>query len=272
MEISLERIAELERANYAATLPSAQITPTMEVVLREDLVLTSSQAFPAPDTNHACLLRATPRSADELIGEVKDYFQSRGLPVAVYVSPVCTPHDLETRLKRSGFESMKEEEAWLVLNDLPDFDLPTPHPGVSVRVITEDKAMPFAQIFLAAFGWPMSVAPAMAHLLRPSITLPNVNHYLASCEHQPVGTCSLLRHGTFGVLGSVGVLQDHRRSGAATNLVVEALHQAQEDGIETVMLQTVAGTPLERLLRISGFTTAFTRSCYVLSDASSDQN
>jgi hypothetical protein len=34
--------------------------------------------------------------------------------------------------------------------------------------------------------------------------------------------------------------------------------------MQTLVLQTTAGTTLERLLRINGFETAFTRACYSL--------
>jgi hypothetical protein len=54
--------------------------------------------------------------------------------------------------------------------------------------------------------------------------------------------------------------------------VIQALSDAREQGLETIVLQTTAGTSLERLLRISGFARAFTRSCYVLSDDSSGQD
>jgi hypothetical protein len=266
LEPHVERIAELEWINYAATLPSAQITPSLDVVLREDVILTSSRAFPATDTNHACLLRATAGAVEELIAELTDYFQSRGLPVAIYVSPACTPRDLPARLLNNGFHKQAEKEAWLVLEDLPNFNIPAPLSGVLVRRVAGDEVTLFARVFMTAFGLPTDLAPAMAHLLKPSAELPNVNHYLARSDSQPIGTCSLLCYEAFAVLGSVGVVQDHRRGGAATNLVVQALREAREQGIETIMLQTAAGTPLERLLRVSGFTTAFTRSCYVLSD------
>jgi len=55
MEMPATRIAELERANYAATLPSADVTPGLDVLLREDVVLTWSTAFPTPTaTMRAC--------------------------------------------------------------------------------------------------------------------------------------------------------------------------------------------------------------------------
>jgi len=272
VESQVERIAELEWANYAATLPSAQATPGLDVVLREDVILTSSKAFPTPDANHACLLRANARTVDRLIAELTDYFQSRGLPVAVYVSPACTPSDLPATLLNSGFHTLEEEEAWLILEDLPNFRIPPLLPGVAVKRVTKDEVVPFAQVFTTAFGLPPDFAPAMAQLLEPSIGLPNVSHYLASHEGQTIGTCSLLRYETFGVLGSAGVVQGRRRSGAATNLVVQALRDAREQGLKAIVLQTAAGTLLERLLRISGFRTAFTRSCYVFSDDLSGQD
>jgi GNAT superfamily N-acetyltransferase len=188
------------------------------------------------------------------------------LPVAVYVSPACTPRDLPARLLSSGFDKLAEEEAWLALEDLPDLSIPSPHPKIAVKRVTEDEVASFATVFTTAFGMPADFAPAMAQLLKPSVGLPNVDHYLAASGDEPIGTCSLLRYKTFGVLGSVGVVQGHRRSGAATNLVIRAVGDAREQGVETIMLQTTAGTPLERLLRISGFTMAFTRSCYVLSN------
>jgi hypothetical protein len=262
----VSRIAELEWANYAATLPCAEVTPGLDVVLRKDVILTSSKAFPAPDANHACLLRAAPGSVGGVIAELTDYFQSKGLPVAVYVSPACTPGDLPAALLNRRFHKLEEEEAWLILEDLPNLSIPSPLPGVTVKRVTKDDVRPFAQVFTTAFSLPTDFASAIAQLLEPSVGLPNASHYLAMRGSQPIGTCSLLGYETFGVLGSAGVLPDQRRSGAATNLVIQALRDAREEGLETIVLQTAAGTPLERLLCISGFTMAFTRSCYVLSD------
>ena len=67
MTIDTNRIAELERVNYCATLSSADATPGLEVIIRDDAIITTSEVFPAPDANHACLLRATNSSADTVI-------------------------------------------------------------------------------------------------------------------------------------------------------------------------------------------------------------
>lgn len=269
---SVGRFAELEWANYAATRPSAQVTSSLEVTLRDDVVYTISEAFPTPDSNHACLLRTTDEGADHLVSEVISLFQAKGLPVAIYISPACTPPDLPKRLLERGFDKQPEEETWMVLENLLDFDLPSPYPDITVRTVKKNAIILFARVFMAAFSMPDEFAPLMAQLMRPSAELPNVHHYLAFDEGQPIGTCSLLRHERFGVLGSAGVVDEHRGHGAATNLAIRALADAREKGTDTVMLQTTADTWLERFLRISGFKRAFTRSCYVLNDDSPGQD
>ncbi len=105
----------------------------------------------------------------------------------------------------------------------------------------------------------------MAQLLEPSLDQPSVHHYIALVDGQPAGIMSLLRHESFGVFGSGGVLPAYRKSGAATNLTIRTATDAKKHGVDTLMGQTKAGTPLERLLRISGFRKVFTRTCYTLS-------
>jgi hypothetical protein len=262
--ITTERIATLERVNYAATLTIAQVTPGLEILFRDDVIITASELFPAPDTTHACLLRATLQTADDLIAEVIDYFQSRGLPTTVFVSPACTPPDLPARLERRGFVRQETLEAWVVMDHLLDVEPPPLSSKVVVKQIGPEEALTFAQVFMAAFEMPVDFAPQMAQLLAPSIGLPEVYHAIALLDGQPVGTVSLICYENYGIIGSAGVVPAHRRSGAAHNLAIQAAVEAQGRGIDTLISQTAAGTPLERLLRISGFRSEFTRTCYTL--------
>ena len=153
----------------------------------------------------------------------------------------------------------------MVIDDLQRFRIPSFSAAILVRRVTADQAELFAELFLRTFDMPLEYAPTMADLIRPSIGLPNVYHFMAWLDGKPVGICSLLCHQTFGVLGSAGVVTERRGSRVASNLAIAAARQALEDGVQTFMLQTTSGTWLERLLRISGFKRAFARTCYVLS-------
>jgi len=261
---SIQRVADLEKANYAATLITAQATPDLNVLLRDDVIMTTSDSFPSPDTNHACMLRATPQDIDSLLDKVTEHFSSRDKPTTIFVSPACTPSNLGELLQERGFLRQKEEEAWMVLENLQEFRIPQPSPKVQVRQISKDEAQTVARIFMTAFDEPMEYAPVMAELLAPSIGLPGVHHYIAWNDDRPVGTCSLICCGIYGVLGSAGVVNTFRGTRVATSLASKAATDARENGVTSLMLQTAADTPLERFLRISGFSRAFTRICYTL--------
>ena len=48
----VERIAELEWANYAAQLPAVQATPGINLIMEKESTVLAS-IFPTPDVNHA---------------------------------------------------------------------------------------------------------------------------------------------------------------------------------------------------------------------------
>jgi hypothetical protein len=264
MTVPVERIAELEWANYAATQAIAQVTPGLDLVMEEEVIITSSPTFPMPDANHACLLRSTPEAVDALIDRIVDHFQSQDLPVTVYISGACAPADMQKRLRKRGFARQRGQEAWIVYDDLGSADVPPLPRGVDVRQIGKDQALTMAEVFMESFDMPAEFAPLMVQMLEPSIDLLEVHQYMAFIDERPAGVCSLIRYQRYAVLGSAGVLPAYRGSRTATALTVKAMGDAQRHAVETVMLQTTANTPLERLLRINGFKRAFTRMCYTL--------
>jgi hypothetical protein len=253
----------LEQINYRALLPVAQAMPGYELILRDDVILSSSELLPVPDTTHACLLKAAPERADDLITEVVDYFSGKGLLPAIYLSPACTPLDLPERLARRGFVAQESEEAWVILDDLDLFKFYARHPQFSVEPIEPDDALVFAEVFLVAMDQPVEFAPMLAELLHPSVGLPTISHYLGWFDGQVIGTISLIKHDTYGIVGSTSVLPDFRRSKAAVELFFAVFSEAQQQGLTRLFAQTELGSTAERLLLANHFRRAFTRRPYV---------
>jgi GNAT superfamily N-acetyltransferase len=267
MDATTERIAHLERVNYLAMRPVVQATPGLDLVLRDDVIMTSSEMLPTPDTTHACLLRATSDTVDDLINEAIAYFESKCLPTTMFISPACTPADLPAwhrRLLRRGFVRREAVEAWMVLEGLSDFEIPPPSPGVAVRQVTGDEVGTFAEIFMTVFGLALDFAPHVARMLEPAVGLPGFYHYIALVGGRPVGTGLWRRYERFGILGGTGVVPAYRGRGVATSLAIRAATEARGQGVDTLMLQTDADTWLERLLSMSGFKRIFTRTGYTL--------
>lgn len=257
----LSWFAGLEWANYAATEPLIKATPASTLIMREDVIITSARLFRTSDANHACLLRATPETVDALISEATDHFKSRRLPVSVFVSPACTPPDLEERLLAHGFQKQEGEEAWIVIRDLPNWQPPAPSPEVQVREIGKGGAWAFARVYLAAFGMSVLLTPFTALLLRRSIGLPNVHYYVATMDGKPVGTALWYSHEDIACLGGTGVLPAQRGSKVATSLGVKAIGDAQRLGFSSMLSQTLHPR-LERFMIGHGFERVFVRSCY----------
>ncbi len=257
-------IAALEWANYAAMVATAQATPGLEVVLRDDVILNRCERFPMPDLNHACLLRTTPEGAEALLEEVVAFFRVKSLPTTIYISPACTPGDWPERLRARGFVRQREEEAWMTVG-VDTFIWGKPSPAVEVRQIGPEDALTFSRVFLQAFGLPEAQAAVMARLIKPSIGLPDVYHYVAYEGGEAVGVCSLVCYGSLAIVGSMGVVPTRRGRKVFANLGYRVYRDARAQGAELALLQTTAGTLFERFLRISGFERAFVRQCYVLS-------
>jgi GNAT superfamily N-acetyltransferase len=262
-----QQIIELEWANYAATRMPARVTPGLDLVLRDDVVITGSRLLPIPDANHACLVRSSEWAVEDLIAEVIAHFRERGVSPTFYLSPACVPDDLPERLTARGFSRQPDEEAWMILPDILDLEVPRPTPNVVVQSIEREEVPLFVGVFLEAFGMPSEFAPPFVELLEPSVGLEHAWHCMAYDGDQPIGTCSLLTYEQYGVLGSAGIVRSRRGRGAATNMVIAAVAEARRRGVNTLMLQTTAGTLLERFLRIRGFERIFTRTCYVLSES-----
>lgn len=264
MKVSLEDIAALERQNYAAMQPMVAVTPGVELIMRDDVIITSSQTFPTPDANHACLLRSTRETAPALIAEVVAHFTSRELPPTLFVSPACTPEDLPELLGAQGFVRQKEREVWMVLEHLDDWTQSATSARVEVHSIDKSEAMTFSEVFLKAFGMPEEYAMPMAGVLSPSIGLPGMFHYVATFDGEPLGVCSLICHEDLAIVGSAGVIANRRGLKVLSGLTAAAYTTVYARGCKRALLQTMADAPFERFLRIAGFKTCFIRTCYTL--------
>jgi hypothetical protein len=265
MNISNQKIAELELIIPTIAQGLVEAVPGVEVLLRDDITILSSHSFPSADINRAYLFRTSPECADALIEEVIEFFKIRDLPASIMVSPACSPDDLPQRLEARGFVPQETDEAWMVLEGLQKVRVPKIDRSVTVkRVENRADVQTFAHIMTGAYNMPSDWAPSLAGMLEPTITVPGFTHYIAFVKDVPAATLTLMRHGPYVTIGSGGVLPQFRGTRTIYNMAVEVLSQARQDGVETVVGQTSLGPKFERYLRIGGFKLAFRRTEYKL--------
>ena len=264
MSLDLQRIVEYERIIPLCMQPLIGVMPGLDAILRDDLVLMYTPDYPSPDANQAFLLRATEDTVETLIDEVTEYYKTRNMPPAIYVSPACTPVDLPKRLLKRGFVKQEPDESWLAFEHLQAAKVPKTDPKIVVQQISKSEVGQFAEVMAAAYEMPPEWVPMLVSSLEPSVGQPNFRHYLAFKDQNPLATITVMRHKDYAVVGSAGVLPDHRGSTLIFNLTVNVLVQARQEGVDTAILQTTLGPIFERFLRICGFKLAFRRTGYIL--------
>ncbi|MGB7873405.1 MAG: hypothetical protein WBL25_03400 [Anaerolineales bacterium] len=265
MNLTSQRIAELELIIPTVAQGLMEAVPGVEVVLRKDIVILSSHSFPSADINRAYLFRTKPERTDGLIDEVVDFFKAKDLPASIMVSPACQPDDLPQRLEARGFLRQGTDEAWMVLEKLQKAIVPKIDKSVTVkRVENGEDVATFAQVMTGAYDMPSDWSPYLAQILEPTITVPGFAHYIAFVKNVPAATLTLMRNGQYATIGSGGVLPEYRGTRTIYNMAVEVLSEAKREGVQTVVGQTSLGPKFERYLRIGGFKLAFRRTEYKL--------
>jgi hypothetical protein len=142
--------------------------------------------------------------------------------------------------------------------------VPRTDPRVVVKPVQKEDAGLFAETMVAAYEMTPDWVPMLEKALEPSIGHPNIDHYLAFIDQKPVATVTTMQYKDYVVVGSGGVLPQHRGSTLLFNVSVIALARAREKGADTILGQTTVGPMFERFLRICGFKQAFKRQGYIL--------
>ena len=265
MDLDLQKFIEYERVMPLCMQPLIEAMPGLDVVLRDDLALMYTPHYPSPDANQAFLLRASEDTVEALINEVTEYYQTREMSPAIYVSPACTPVDLPKRLLQRGFVKQEPDESWLMYEHLQTAKNVKPDPKIEVRQIGKSEVGQFAEVMAAAYEMPAEWIPTLVTSVGPSVGQPNIYHYLAFVNQEPLATLSLMCHKDYAIVGSAGILPKYRGSSIMFNLTANVLlGPARQKGVDTILLQTTLGPIFERFLRICGFKLAFRRTGYLL--------
>jgi len=264
MSIDPQKIIEYERISPLCMQPLVGVMPGFEIITRDEFTLISSVDYPSPDANRASILQASPESIEGILDEIVAYFKERNMPAAIMLSPACTPADLPERLLKRGFARQDPPEAWMVMENLQTIKRPRVDPKITVRRVEAADVPLFAEVMAAAFEMPAEWVPVLINVVAPSVGINGFTHYLAWIGERPLATLTMMRHQDYVVIGSAGVLPEYRGSSTIFSLAVKVVSQAQDEGVNTVLLQTTLGPVFERFLRICGFKPAFWRVGYSL--------
>ncbi|HEX9736914.1 MAG TPA: GNAT family N-acetyltransferase [Thermoanaerobaculia bacterium] len=238
MSLPAAELARAERAHYR--LHSALYLPE-----RRDLAgvsLFASPTIPDPEWNHAALVAVDAAAWPARLAEIRRFFERRGRPATVAVSPFSRPADLAARLAGAGFAPSFRHRWFFGRDD------DAPEASAAVEIVDgEERMSAFVDVFEAVFA--EDPEPGYARALWRSWRHATVVHYLARVDGRPAGVASALHaRGACG-LYNLAVLPSRRRRGLGTALTARRLADARRRGDRLVFLQTEPGAVARRQRR-----------------------
>ena len=202
-------------------------------------------------SNAAVRVRFEERTVERRLDTLLTRYAVHGRGAAFWVSALATPADFERRLRARGLHCRKRFPVMLAdLTALPD----VPEPRVPLAFCRLDDPALFTKHPHPYFG-PITTAMRRFALRRQQEIQERrpdqVFVLIASAGDQPLGICTLFKHGdTFGVF-DVGVLESARSQGIGTSLMAHASRVARDLGGRTAVL--ISSGMGESIYRAAGF-------------------
>jgi len=201
---------------------------------------------------------------DEQLGELENFFTSRGAPVFHEVSPLADPSTL-LLLNSRGYRPI--EMSTVLFRELDESRLkPEPKTDIKTRIINDSEADLWAAI--SASGWSTEMeglADFMFAFGRIRARTEGGHPFLAELDDKPIATGMLFMKDDVCILAGASTILEARNRGAQNALFTARLQFAAEHGCRLAMMCAAPGSQSQKNAQKNGFEIAYTRTKWHLS-------
>lgn len=212
-----------------------------------------------------------PATALNLSDKITAEFILRDRQPALYLTPLAVSDNgaPDTRLEPWA------RDVWLI-GDASALAITPPHPaGLRLLLIGESHRETYVETFAKAYSGDVPNDPygqldaAYTDCLFDSFEH-DVDGYrkyylLATVDDVPAGVACMFTSGDTAAVYGVGTVATHRRNGLGTAMMARLAQIAAQDAAGRIMLQTEAGSVMQRWYERLGYQQAFTAGYYELS-------
>lgn len=200
--------------------------------------------------NHAADINVDQARAEELLGEVTNFFSSRNFPYTCFRLTLLTrPRSFATLLEDRGFEAQLEMSAMVYRRKQISLDQ---DPALTVNEVAERDLEPFVELLFAIFDMPVEWKAGFGRLFLSRIRKGG-RLFLACIGRNPVGISGLLSAMNAGLIYGVGTLKEYRGKGVGTALTMHAVGESVKEGNNLHSLQAELGGYAEKFYGRLGF-------------------
>ncbi len=195
---------------------------------------------------------------------VLEEFSRRGRQPALYLTPLATQ---QGDVSQPAVDAWARD-AWLVGNAASLARTEEASKNLKTVLIDAAHCAPYIATFAAAYSGDDpsdpygQLDPAYTESLKASfdVQVPGYRKYylLATVAETPVGVSAMFTAGALAGVYGVGTIPPHRRAGIGEAMMSHLARIAVDDGVTHIMLQTEAGSNVQRWYEKMGYRHRFT--------------
>lgn len=202
------------------------------------------------------------RISTETIDEVGREFRLRERSTALYITPLAENESIDTTWTSWA------TDAWMLLDILNRSKATPGANSPTIKLIDSSYRETYIDIFKRAYsggdpndpygelepGYSLSLEMSFDYNLRGF----RKYYLLAELSNEPVGVAALFTSGALAGVYGVGTLPEYRKAGVGTAIMHSITELAHSEGVARILLQTEAGSNVERWYQQLGYKTVFT--------------
>lgn len=195
---------------------------------------------------------------EKVIQKWEQFFESRGLPFRVVISPGLEDR-YEPLMKERGYKEIEAETAMILPNlqtlSNKETDL------VIKRVVTPKELSHFQETVAEGFDFHSKVGPFL--ITERLQALPDAELFIGYADGRPASTSMLIRTGDIAGIYWVATLKKYRKRGFAEAMTLHAVLAGRDKGCTVASIQ--ASKMGRQVFESIGFTNCYNYRAYVLS-------
>ncbi|MBN8202929.1 MULTISPECIES: GNAT family N-acetyltransferase [Bacillaceae] len=214
--------------------------------------------IPGPTFN---LVKGFKEADAEVLDQIVDFYQGKGIPIRLEITPSNGSSDLLKMLHQKGFyQCAFHTTLFAEPSDLKDLPI---HAGIDIRRMQRTDFDLFGEVYTKGFGMPRFLSQGIAENNEVLYGNKNWVFYLAFADNQPAGIGVIFMEEGIANLAAAAVLPSFRNMGVHSALIQARIYQAITNNAELVTGQARFGSASQNNMEKAGLKIGYTKAIWI---------
>ncbi len=196
------------------------------------------------------------------VGEIIEFYSSRGIPPRFEVTPGNASGDLFRKLSTLGFYQSGFHTSLYRSLSSDDSPQAVKQNNIQIEEIGLEDFDIFGELYTKGFGMPVAFKDFVTANNRVLAESDDWTFYLARVEGHPAGIAVLFRKNDVATLAASATVPEYRNRGVQTALIQNRIQQAIDEGCQFIIGQAAFGSVSQMNMERAGLKVAYTNAVW----------